>query len=195
MVRTKFDELKFREECIYKEQELRLAWYRKRQLVPIEGIDKLPGASAILRRKIAADRELFSQSAIPIQFEKSKVKDYRMRKPTIEQECAAQMEKLKSMQGEVEEFKPMYPPPTKIKNLLYDGISREQKGRSLYLRKRCEQDPESRFPYPVTSSMEYGWNIIDLANRFDIKKPINGRRCIIRDTFYRRNGIPNPAKD
>ncbi|OCT56899.1 protein ATP6V1FNB [Xenopus laevis] len=72
-------------------------------------------------------------------------------------------------------------------SLLYDGFSKEGKGRSLYLRKRKEIIPEEKYPHPVLSSWEYGWRLDDMVK--EAKAPIHGRCKIVRDTFYSRNGV------
>ncbi|XP_054707016.1 protein ATP6V1FNB-like [Uloborus diversus] len=48
--------------------------------------------------------------------------------------------------------------PQDVRNTLYEGISREGKGRYLYLKKRSRKDPEERYYDPVCTSMTHGWN-------------------------------------
>uniref|UniRef100_A0A7M4G2Y6 Uncharacterized LOC109311300 n=1 Tax=Crocodylus porosus TaxID=8502 RepID=A0A7M4G2Y6_CROPO len=71
--------------------------------------------------------------------------------------------------------------------LLYQGISREGKGRHLYLQERKQKSPEDKFSYPVLSSWEYGWRLG--------KAPTHAKSRIVRDTFYIKNGIfHHPSK-
>ena len=81
----------------------------------------------------------------------------------------------------------MRPPTAGTRALLYDGISAHEEGRLAYLRKRKLIKPEDKFEFPVLSSCQYGWKILDY-----VKEPQRSkfaRTCIVRDTFYRRCGI------
>ncbi|KAI3382529.1 hypothetical protein SNEBB_010965 [Seison nebaliae] len=73
------------------------------------------------------------------------------------------------------------------KQLLYEGLSQEQKGRYQYLHNRSRNKPEERYNFPVLSSMEYGWKINENAEQS--KGPHYARSKIIEDSFYRRNGM------
>ncbi|KAI5093367.1 hypothetical protein C0J45_16505, partial [Silurus meridionalis] len=81
----------------------------------------------------------------------------------------------------------MKPVSPKTRETLYNGLSKEGKGRSQYLKRRVEKMPEERFEYPLLSSWEYGWRLGDYVH--DYKSPVNGRSAVIRSTFYARNGI------
>ncbi|KAM4721890.1 protein SPMIP1 [Rhinophrynus dorsalis] len=72
-------------------------------------------------------------------------------------------------------------------SILYDGFSKEGKGRSLYLKKRKQFSPEEKFPHPIVSSWDYGWRLGDVVKEFNV--PIHGRSKIVRDTFYSKNGV------
>uniref|UniRef100_A0A8C8RWA0 Sperm microtubule inner protein 1 C-terminal domain-containing protein n=1 Tax=Pelusios castaneus TaxID=367368 RepID=A0A8C8RWA0_9SAUR len=61
--------------------------------------------------------------------------------------------------GEEPLLEAMRPPTPKTQHLLYQGISREGKGRHLYLQERQLKSPEEKFHYPVLSSWEYGWRL------------------------------------
>ncbi|XP_061474311.1 protein SPMIP1 [Rhineura floridana] len=78
-------------------------------------------------------------------------------------------------------------PTPQTTQLLYQGFSREGKGRHLYLKERKMKSPEEKFCYPVLSSWEYGWRLGDIVK--DIKTPIHGKSRIVKDTFYFKNGI------
>ncbi|XP_069792478.1 protein SPMIP1 [Narcine bancroftii] len=84
----------------------------------------------------------------------------------------------------LQEMRPVTP---QIRKLLYEGFSREQKGRHLYLKKRMAKAPEERFHYPLLSSWTYGWKLGDVME--DLQLPAHGRLRIVSDTFYSRNGI------
>jgi len=75
------------------------------------------------------------------------------------------------------------------KSTLYDGFTKEGKGRQRYLEQRNLIDPEKKFFFPFLSSWEYGWRQGDVIKREEIKKPTYGRKRIVDDTFYTRNGV------
>ncbi|XP_067109792.1 protein SPMIP1 [Osmerus mordax] len=72
---------------------------------------------------------------------------------------------------------------------LYQGFSKEGKGRTLYLHRRTQKGPEEKFDYPLLSSWEYGWRLGDYEQ--DYRSPTNGKSGVVRNTFYARNGIFN----
>nr|KAI8727280.1 protein ATP6V1FNB [Biomphalaria glabrata] len=85
------------------------------------------------------------------------------------------------------------PSPT-VRKLLYDGFTKEGKGRYIYLRQRYHTTPEEKFAFPTCSSWEYGWRLGEVIKKEDIKKPKFGRTKIVEDTFYTRNGIVTDCK-
>ncbi|XP_064160252.1 protein SPMIP1 [Anguilla rostrata] len=88
----------------------------------------------------------------------------------------------------------MRPVSPQTKETLYQGFSKEGKGRHLYLRRRVQKGPEDKFDFPLLSSWEYGWRLGDYDR--DYRSPANGRSGIVRNTFYARNGIfhfPSPT--
>ncbi|CAH8541440.1 unnamed protein product [Schistosoma rodhaini] len=84
----------------------------------------------------------------------------------------------------------MYKPSNDVLKLLYDGISKEGKGRSRYLHDRYKLNLEDKFQFPVLSSMEYGWGHADLISKSTAQSRKFGRQCVIEDSFCRRTGIP-----
>ncbi len=85
----------------------------------------------------------------------------------------------------------MKPVPVPVKSTLYEGFSKEGKGRSQYLSIREQHIPEEKYHYPLLSSWDYGWRLNDVVQRDEIGKPENGRTRIVSDTFYTRNGVPD----
>ncbi|KAK2821543.1 hypothetical protein Q7C36_020886 [Tachysurus vachellii] len=83
----------------------------------------------------------------------------------------------------------MRPVSPQSRETLYNGLSKEGKGRSQYLKRRMEKMPEERFEYPLLSSWEYGWRLGDYWH--DYKSPLKGRSAVVRSTFYARNGVFN----
>lgn len=88
----------------------------------------------------------------------------------------------------------MIPPSPHVKDTLYDGFTKEGKGRYQYLRSRCTTIPELKYHYPLCSSWEYGWRLDDVIPKESIKKPPHGRTRIVEDTFYTRNGVGIPPQ-
>lgn len=84
-------------------------------------------------------------------------------------------------------LKEMYPVKKDHQDVLFDGFSKEEKGRYKYLNIRKEIPPENRFQYPITSTMEYGWKLGDSGQQF--KAPTHARGKIVEESFYRRNGV------
>lgn len=61
--------------------------------------------------------------------------------------------------GEAPLMRPVSP---QSRETLYNGLSKEGKGRSQYLKRRTQKMPEERFDYPLLSSWEYGWRLGNL---------------------------------
>ncbi len=81
----------------------------------------------------------------------------------------------------------MKKPDEKQAKLIYDGLSKEGKGRYQYLQQRKLDKPEERYEYPLISSFEYGWKLNEVAPEY--RTPAHGRGRIVEESFYRRNGI------
>ncbi|CAF1589729.1 unnamed protein product [Rotaria magnacalcarata] len=84
-------------------------------------------------------------------------------------------------------LKEMYPVKKEEKDILFDGFSKEEKGRYKYLNLRKQVQPEHKFQYPVSSTMEYGWKLGETGQHF--KAPTYARGKIVEESFYRRNGV------
>ena len=71
------------------------------------------------------------------------------------------IDKTHESQGATEGKNPMsdmHPITRAEKDVLFDGFSKDEKGRSKYLKMRKKFDPEEKYRYPQLSSWEYGWN-------------------------------------
>ncbi|XP_062928276.1 protein SPMIP1-like [Mobula hypostoma] len=53
----------------------------------------------------------------------------------------------------------MRPVTPEVRALLYDGFSKEDKGRYQYLKARKKKGPSEKYEYPLTTSWNYGWKI------------------------------------
>jgi len=74
------------------------------------------------------------------------------------------------------------------KQMIYTGLSSEGDGRKAYLIKRKDVNPEKKFEYPLTSSLEVGWDIHNVAKTMEVL-PRYGKSRIVRDTFFAENGV------
>jgi hypothetical protein len=96
----------------------------------------------------------------------------------------------------------MYAPDEKDKELIFHGLSKEHEGRYQYLKRRTEYNPEVKYPFPLTSTMYYGWNMYDVNNRlikrnehdemFNMLGKLNPNKNALRNVvsteFFRTNG-------
>ena len=84
----------------------------------------------------------------------------------------------------------MYPVDIKVRDQLYAGFSKEEKGRYTYLKKRQEIIPENKYQFPLCSSWDYGWRLNECIPKESIKNPENGRRSKVESDFFTRNQLP-----
>ncbi|PIK32971.1 hypothetical protein BSL78_15623 [Apostichopus japonicus] len=81
----------------------------------------------------------------------------------------------------------MRPVTPHTRTQLYKGFSKEGTGRYAYLQFRKLKKPEDKYDFPITSSWDYGWRLDDVVKEFHAPK--FGRSRIVKDSFYRTNGI------
>lgn len=81
----------------------------------------------------------------------------------------------------------MRPVSTGTKALLYKGFSALGEGRYQYLQERKLKKPEDKYEFPITSAWEVGWKINEYVP--NLRGEQFGRTKVIRDSFYRPNGI------
>lgn len=79
----------------------------------------------------------------------------------------------------------MRPPSPSAQSVLYNGISAHGEGRYAYLKKRKTLTPVQKYEFPLLSSYQYGWKIMEYAN----PKPSPHARVYIDSLFYRKRGI------
>lgn len=82
----------------------------------------------------------------------------------------------------------MRPPSVATRAVLYDGISAHGEGRYAYLTRRKQLSPDQKYEFPVLSSCQYGWKILDFMDPTSKPSPF-ARTCVIRDSFYRTSGV------
>ncbi|XP_036054718.1 protein ATP6V1FNB [Onychomys torridus] len=91
-------------------------------------------------------------------------------------------------QGRPEDLEMRRPSPATL-NLLFQGISHDGQGRTLYLKERNRLMPEEKYKYPIVSSWEYGWHVGDAMKNYTT--PAHAKTHPITDSFYIKNGIFN----
>ena len=163
----------FWKESIHKEAAVRLAWHmqfsKEFANVPKQILKKKPGN---FLPKLSVDSQLVK--TIP----KNKI----VTKPLkVSEELNG--EKCNTL---LLEMRPVTP---STKQLLYKGFSALGEGRYAYLQERKRKKPEQKYEFPITNGWEYGWKIND-AMKQSVSKPAEfGRTRIVRDSFYRNNGV------
>jgi len=175
---------KFLEESYNKERDVRLAWHAK--LGPSQS-----GKSKqfeVFRRKIENEGKP-SEGFLAKVPKDTKEPRFNKKVTRLDDTLAGKADTPMGDDGG--EMRPVTP---NTKSALYDGFTKEGKGRYQYLHSRYEKNPEDKYQYPLLSSWEYGWRLSDVIQKADIKKPMNGRTRIVADTFYTRTGIPS-SKD
>ena len=80
----------------------------------------------------------------------------------------------------------MRPVSSQTHSLLYNGISALGEGRYAYLTKRKLKSPVEKYEFPILSSCQYGWKIMEYGIP---KTSAYARTCVIKDSFYRPSGI------
>ncbi|XP_076844331.1 protein SPMIP1 isoform X1 [Brachyhypopomus gauderio] len=155
-------------EQIMKEAYTRLTWKKKYgKDYPTSSTARTTKATALLNP--AAPAQIFLPPVVPPPGKK--------REPLVPVKCSLSEAPL------------MRPVSPKTRETLYNGFSKEGRGRIFYLKSRVQKGPEERFDYPILSSWEYGWRLGDYINNY--RSPSNGRSEVVKSTFYARNGIFN----
>lgn len=174
-----WEKQEFMKEAFNKEASQRIAWFCKRRT---QSMNK-PRQLEVFRKKIT---------------EGSKPSEALLEKlPAIEVEVRHNRKKAdfndpllgNRAHTSVDLSTEMRPASPATKDTLFDGFTKEGKGRYQYLRKRKHTIPERKYAFPILSSWEYGWRLDDVIKKEDIKKPPFGRTRIVNDTFYTRNGV------
>lgn len=172
---------KFLEESYNKERDARLSWYHKSHS---DEIKKGSKQFEVFKKKIEAACPKPTDALLELRH--LKPKNYHKRIIKYDDNLA----KLASKGDTATLTLDMNPPPAGVRSRLYDGFTKEGKGRYQYLQSRYQDIPENKYRFPVLSSWEYGWRLNDVIRNEDIHKPENGRTRIVADTFYTRTGIP-----
>ncbi|XP_032895238.1 protein ATP6V1FNB [Amblyraja radiata] len=165
----------FWKESITKEDLLRMCWLRQ-----FKGNLSQPPEREIVRKKIP------TLPHIPLQTQEPKAQE-KVAAQSAKEKCKKPAAEKKPANESLSDMRPVSP---EVRELLYDGFSKEDKGRYLYLKARKKKGPSEKYEYPLTSSWNYGWKI---EEDVEYKKPNFGRTALVETAFYRRNGIfPKP---
>ena len=171
---------KFLEESYNKERDTRLNWYKKSK----DGEKIQSKQFEVFKKKIEAACP--KPTANLLELKHMKPKSYHKRLVKLDDNFAT----LALRRSKTDITADMRPVEPFVKDKLYDGFTKEGKGRYQYLNTRYLRVPEDKYQYPVLSSWEYGWRLGDVIRKEEIKKPQMGRTRIVADTFYTRTGIP-----
>ncbi|XP_041457740.1 protein SPMIP1-like [Lytechinus pictus] len=170
-------------ESIHKEAYTRLAWHEKYSKEFAR--ESREGGQAALARRKRPDM-VPKVKLIPVQSLKTK-------------KAAAKIDASKAQESSKKEFETlagkdpnallveMRPVTADVREQLFQGFSKEGTGRYAYLQMRKLKKPEMKYEVPLTSSWEYGWRLNDVVKEF--RAPTYGRSRIVKDTFFRTNGI------
>ena len=71
------------------------------------------------------------------------------------------------------------------RGILFDGVSKEGKGRNAYLKYRTKTSPTAKYSFPVTSAQEIGWR----CEGKEVPKSNYGRSKIVQLSFFRKSGV------
>lgn len=183
---------RFIEETYSKDRDTRIKWFLRNKDLQLDqdvGRDGAGGGSKqydVYRKRIEAGCPRPTESLLALK-DRYQPADHRKRIRTFDDHYQA------SPSMDDESLVDMLPPDDATRRQLYNGTTKEGKGRYQYLRSRNVPGPDSKYRLPVLTSWEYGWNAGDV-----VKKPEFGRTKLISDTFYCRNGVHTlkvPATD
>ena len=175
---------KFWEETYDKETHARLSWFRQKSGSDTAGDSK---QFEVFKKKIEAACPKPTESLLKLRH--AKPVKYNRRRANYDGNLDELKKNLKPVDKSL--LVEMYPPPERQRTLLYDGFTKEGKGRYQYLQSRYRSNiPEEKYQYQTLSSWDYGWKLNDERNKSIVGKSPHGRTRIVADTFYTRNGIP-----
>ena len=174
----------FLTESYIKEQNARLGWYYQRQQNPGKSSKQME----VFRKKIEAAAPRPTEHLLSLK--DTKPKNYHRR--IINHDDNLVKLAARDDKAELVDMRPVSLP---VRSKLYDGFTKEGKGRYQYLQARYQRIPEDKYNFPALNSWEYGWRLGDVIKKEDIKKPTYGRTRIVADTFYTRTGIPVLRKE
>ena len=173
---------KFLEQSYDKERDARLHWWSR----SVSDVEKKSKQLEVFKKKIEAAAPRPGGRLLALRDVKPKSYHRRIFKPDDHLVNLARSTQSAPAAD-------MRPVPDNTRDSLYEGITKEGRGRYQYLSSRYRHIPECKYQFPVLNSWEYGWRLGDVIRKDEIKKPDFGRTRIVADTFYTRTGIPGSS--
>lgn len=170
-------------ESIHKEAYTRLAWHEKYSKEFAR--DKINAQNAQSQRLQAKFPPIVHNIPAVLSL-KAQKKDMKNKKADLEKKKSDELAALagRDPNALLVEMRAVTPA---VRKQLYKGFSKEGTGRYAYLQVRKLKKPEDKYDFPITSSWDYGWRLDDVVKEFHAPK--FGRSRIVKDSFYRTNGI------
>ena len=167
-------------ESINKEASLRFSWHLKYSKKFAKGAVSIGDPSKAPRKAALVFNSSVSDKIKKLENDQKKSKTLPASAPGF------RATELQSKSDGTSMMRDMRPASHNTHGLLYNGISAHGEGRYAYLKKRKEKTPEEKYEFPILSSCQYGWKIMEYANP---KPSKHARTCVIKDSFYRNSGI------
>ncbi|XP_067915845.1 protein SPMIP1-like [Heterodontus francisci] len=133
----------FWKEGITKEDLLRLCWLKRFQ----GERNKSPARRRELKKEFMPPHIDLPTHETMVHKKQAPVKDAKGEKPKAGEHVAT---------VPLNDMRPVTP---EVHALLYDGFSKEEKGRYQYLKARTKKGPNEKYEYAITTSWDYGWNL------------------------------------
>ncbi len=167
-------------ESIDKEAAVRFAWHLKYSKKFARG-----AAAAQTNSQTKEKKTLVFNSSVSDRIKKIEKDKKHRTAPCVTSKSPVKTEKLNKSEGALP-VRDMRPSSQRTLKLLYDGISSQGDGRYAYLKKRKEKKPEEKYEFPILTSCQYGWKILQYA---EPSSSPYARASVIKDSFYRNSGI------
>ena len=176
----------FWKESIHKDMTLRFAWQaryanKERSKAEAQAKPKAPStANTALHNSITSKIKRLEMSTERMHEENSDGQKVPEKWQNAAHNCLANSNDV------LQSTSDMRPATSFTRSLLYNGLSVHGEGRYAYLKRRKTVVPDQKYLYPVLSSTEYGWKILEHAK---LDRSPHGHASVIRDSFYRNSGI------
>lgn len=179
---------RFMTESYEKETDSRVRWYfrnlkgRKSE----EGAGKGSQQYEVFKKRLLAGCPKPAEGVFA-KLRDRKPADYRMRVVEGDDFWVKLMDKTKA---DAHLLQPMYPVDKATRDLLYEGVSKQDQGRALYLHERYRKQPEFKYKFPLTNSFDHGWRLGDVIKKDELRHSEHVRKSVVEQTFFSRNGLP-----
>ena len=175
----------FWKESINKEMTLRFAWQAR-----YANKERSNKKSSGVKPTVASTANMAAHNSIAGKIKRLEVETERIRAENsdgnVSQNVNTRSAQAQTAAAVGAPASDMRPASTLTRSLLYKGLSVHGEGRYAYLKRRNMIVPDQKFLYPVLSSSEYGWKILDHAK---LERSPHGHASVIKASFYRNSGI------